>query len=102
MTAEQVLVLDEAAEDLEQGVSFYEMQRPDLGVYFFDSLLADIESLRLSAGVHPVYFGLYRMLSSHFPFAVYYEYDGTIARVNAILDMRRSPAWSRNQLEQRI
>ena len=98
MTAEKVLILDEAAADLEQGADFYEAQKADLGTYFFDSLLADIESLRLSAGVHPVCLGFHRMLSRHFPFAIYYDYDGSVARVVAVLDMRRNPAWSRDRL----
>jgi hypothetical protein len=74
----------------------------DLGVCFADSLLADIESLRLSAGVHAIHFGLHRMLARRFPFAIYYGYDGRVARVVAILDMRSNPAWVRNQLGQRI
>ena len=59
MTAEQVLVLEEAAIDLARGIDFYEFQKNELGVYFFDSLVSDIESLRLSAGVHPIHFGFH-------------------------------------------
>ena len=71
MTADEVFVLDAAAADLEQGVDFYELQMSKLGSYFFDSLISDIESLRISAGVHPICFGMYRMLARHFPFAIY-------------------------------
>lgn len=101
MTAEQVLVLEEAADDLDEGFDFYESQKPELGTYFFDSLISDIESLNLSAGVHPVHFGFHRMLARRFPFALYYHFDGTIAQVIAILDMRRNPAWIRDRLNQR-
>ena len=101
MTAEQVLVLDDAAVDLEQGIDFYELQKDELGSYFFDSLISDIESLRIAAGVHPIHLGFHRMLARHFPFSIYYSYDGKIARVIAILDMRRNPAWLREQLTNR-
>ena len=101
MTAEQVLVLDDAAVDLEQGIDFYELQKDELGSYFFDSLISDIESLSLAAGVHPIHFGFHRMLARHFPFSIYYSYDGKIARVIAILDMRGNPAWVRDQIGQR-
>ena len=101
MTANQVLVLEEAATDLAEGVDFYETQKPLLGTYFFDSLISDIESLKLSAGVHSIHFGFHRMLANRFPFAIYYNLNGNIARVTAVLDMRRSPAWVRGQLNQR-
>lgn len=101
MTAEQVLVLEEAAIDLDRGIDFYESQKKELGDYFFDSLISDIESLSLAAGVHPIHFGFHRMLARHFPFSIYYSYDGKIARVIAILDMRRKPAWLREQLTNR-
>ena len=101
MTAEQVLVLEEAANDLGEGMGFYESRRTGLGFYFFDSILSDIESLYLSAGVHAVQFGFHRLLSRRFPFAIYYSYDGSVARVVAILDMRRNPAWTHDQLSRR-
>ena len=101
MTAEQVVVLKESADDLEQGIDFYESQKKELGSYFFDALMADLESLKISAGIHPVVHDFHRMLSRRFPFAIYYDYDGRIARVLAILDMRSNPAWIRDQLDQR-
>ncbi len=101
MTAEQVLILKEAATDLAEGLSFYESQKPLLGIDFFDSLISDIESLSLSAGIHSIHFGFHRMLARRFPFAIYYTLNGNIARVVAVLDMRRNPAWARGQLKQR-
>ena len=102
MTAEQVLILEEAADDLAEGFDFYESQKPLLGTYFFDSLISDIESLRLSAGIHSIHFGFHRMLANRFPFAIYYNLDGEIARVIAVLDMRRNPAWIRKRLTKAI
>ena len=68
------------------------------GAYFFDSLISDIESLVISAGVHALYFGHHRMLSRRFPFAIYYDFHVNTVRVIAVLDMRKNPAWIRNRL----
>jgi hypothetical protein len=40
----QVVVLADAAEDLEAARDFYDMQEPGVGEYCVDSLLADIEA----------------------------------------------------------
>lgn len=66
MMAEEVSVLEEAARDLEQGKDFYEIQMTGLGIYFSDSIVSDLESFKISAGVHAVVFGLHRLLSRRF------------------------------------
>ncbi len=95
----RVELLEQAKNDLVDGYWFYEAQSPGVGGYFRDSLLADIESLQLYAGVHRVvHGGCHRLLARRFPFAVYYRIvDGT-ARVIAVLDCRREPAWIRSRL----
>jgi plasmid stabilization system protein ParE len=87
----KIEILEEAEQDLVAGFRFYESQSPGLGDYFLDSLFSDIDSLRLYAGIHPQYFGYYRLLSKRFPFAIYYKRDGKVARVTAVLDCRRDP-----------
>ena len=101
MRVRAVIILAEAAEDLAAGRQFYDECEPGVGHYFLDSLMADLESLRLYAGIHSVHFGFYRLLSRRFPFAIYYDVADGLARVAAILDMRRDPAWIRNELGQR-
>jgi plasmid stabilization system protein ParE len=101
MHAKAVVVLEEAAEDLAAGIAFYDAQEPGVGQYFIESLLADIASLELHAGTHAEHHGFYRMLASRFPFAVYYDVADDIARVAAVLDMRRDPTWLRQELEER-
>lgn len=91
MIVEEVVVLDDAVNDLEQGRDFYDFVEPGVGDYFIDALLADIGSLKLHAGVHSQYHGFFKSLSRRFPFAVYYDIEGTIVRVAAVLDMRQSP-----------
>lgn len=94
----RVQLLDEATVDLADGYRFYERQAEGLGEYFLDSLWSDIQSLRLSGGVHAIFFGYHRLLSRRFPYAVYYRVDGEIARVRAILDCRRDPEWITKRL----
>jgi hypothetical protein len=72
-----------------------------LGVFFSDSLIADIESLRLFAGVHEKYRGLHRVLSKRFPFAIYCQFDADIVDVVAVLDCRRDPETIDSTLERR-
>lgn len=72
-----------------------------MGRYFLDCLISDLESLRLYAGIHSVHFGFHRLLSRRFPFAIYYDVIDDFARVAAILDMRREPAWVREELDKR-
>ena len=88
-----------AEDQLQAGFRFYERQAPGLGGYFLDSLIADIDSLHLYAGVHVRCFGRYhRMLAKRFPFSIYYRIENRAIRVYAVLDNRRSPEWIRNKL----
>jgi len=57
-------------EDLANGRRFYDSQELGVGDYFFDSIFADIDSLKLYAGIHPQVFGFHRMLTQRFPYAV--------------------------------
>lgn len=53
-----VLILEDAAEDLESGAQFYESCATGVGDYLLDSIFSDLDSLILFAGVHPIYFGI--------------------------------------------
>jgi len=66
----KVKILRSATNDLVEGYRFYEQCAPGVGAYFLDSLYSDIDSLVITAGMHPKVFGDYhRMLSKRFPFA---------------------------------
>jgi plasmid stabilization system protein ParE len=95
-----IRILPEAERDLELGADFYESQREGLGRYFNDCLSSDIESLRLYAGVHSRVFELYRCMSDRFPFAIFYDYDGTNVDVYAVLDCRQDPDAIESRLTQ--
>jgi plasmid stabilization system protein ParE len=94
----RIEILDRAREDFLDGFRFYEKQREGVGHYFVDSLMADIESLRLYAGVHARQWGYYRMIARRFPFAVYYRIEEEVVQVHAVLDCRRNPTWIRQRL----
>jgi hypothetical protein len=88
-----------ANEDLADGYTFYEEQEKGIGRYFLNSLYADLELLKTTAGTHPLYITTFhRMLSRRFPFAIYYKIDGNIVDVYAVADCRRDPAWLRSTL----
>lgn len=95
-----IRILESAKDDLKEGYYFYELQEQGIGRYFLEALSADIESLRLFAGIHSLCFGkYYRLLSKRFPFAVYYGIEGQDVRIYAVLDCRRNPAWIRKKLQ---
>jgi plasmid stabilization system protein ParE len=94
----KILILPSARDDLADGFAFYENQGEGLGNYFRDSLFSDIDSLQLYAGIHRKVFGCHRLLSRRFPYAIYYTLEAETVFVRAILDCRRDPAWTRDQL----
>ena len=96
-----VVVLAEAAEDIEQARDFYDEQEPGIGDYCADSLVADLASLALYHGIHSRQFGFHRMLAHRFPFGIYYRDTDTETRVFAVLDLRRDPNWIRKELSWR-
>lgn len=97
----RVLVLAEAAEDLEEARNFYNAREEGIGEYCVTSLLADIESLALYHGIHWRQHGCFRMLASRFPFGIYYLEAESETRVVAVLDLRRHPNWLRKQVTRR-
>jgi hypothetical protein len=96
-----VITLEDAAEDIEAGRQFYESCQEGIGDYFVASILSDVGSLVLYAGIHSLHHGLYRMLSRRFPFAIYYAIEPDAVYVYAILDMRRDPLWIHKILKKR-
>ena len=97
----RVEISEDAQADLNEGFLFYEAQEPGLGDYFIACPRADIEGLKVSAGAHRVVYADYhRLLSKVFPYGVFYTTEGGSAVVWAVLDLRRDPAWIREQLRQ--
>lgn len=86
-----IIILDGAKQDLFNGSDFYDQQNHGLGEYFFDSLMSDIESLNIYAGIHIKEKSYYKMFSKRFPYAIYYRYEQDIVNIYAILDCRSDP-----------
>lgn len=92
-------VLDSAEEDILHAMYFYEHQSNGLGNYYLDSIMSDIESLYIYAGIHMKIWGYYRLLSKRFPYSIYYKVVDETIFVYAILDNRREPRLTQKRLE---
>jgi hypothetical protein len=97
----KVIVLTEAAADIERGMDFYDVIEDGIGQYFRDSIIADIRRLGIYFGEHRRHFGFFRVLATRFPYAIYYRDINDTRQVIAVLDLRRSPDWLREQLAER-
>jgi plasmid stabilization system protein ParE len=94
----KIRILPSAAQDLDEGFSFYEKQSEGLGQYFDDSLFSDIESLRIHAGIHSKVLNFHRFFSKRFPYAIYYKKDSETVYVYAVLDCRKDPTFHLKRL----
>ena len=101
MKINDIVILTEAAIDLSEGKDFYDKREMAVGDYFWDSLIADIESLVIYAGIHNKKYDFHRMLAKRFPYSIYYEINNEIAYVVAVLPMRRDPLWIKEKLQKR-
>jgi len=87
----KIKVLDDAEADMLQAIHFYEKQSAGLGNYFLDTIMSDIESLHIYAGIHIKMWEYHRLLSKRFPFSIYYKKHNNIIYVYAVLDNRQKP-----------
>ncbi len=86
----EILLSQEAEDDIKKGIDFYENMKINLGGYFLNYIMAEIESLKIYKGIHVKIYGYYRMLSKKFPYAIYYKIEDDI-KVYAVLDCRQNP-----------
>ena len=94
-----IRISSDAVRDLSDGFAFYEAQEAGLGDYFTTCLRADIESLRLYAGINRVVYADYhRLLSKVFTYGIFYTISSDKVVVWAVLDLRRDPDWIRQRL----
>ncbi len=97
----KIEILDEAVGDLDAAYHFYEMQCEGLGDRFFDSVLAEIESLAQTAGIHAKLYGSHRHVARRFPYAIFYRVEGSTIWVRAVWDCRQRPAKLLKRLRER-
>jgi len=71
---------------------FDEKQGEGLGDYFFDTLFSDVDSLSLFGEIHRKIYGYHRLLSSRFPYVIYYKIENKkIVTIWRVLDCRKHP-----------
>lgn len=96
----RIRILPEAERDLDIGANFYEAQSPGAGAHFIRRLLEDIDGLLKHGGVHAKHRGFYRAISHRFPFAIFYDMNGKLIDIYAVLDCRQDPATIDSRLDQ--
>ncbi len=69
----KIEISSDAEQDIEIGYWFYESQSPGVGDYFRSSIFAEIDSLVIHNGSHPVVDGYHRKISRTFPYKIYYQ-----------------------------
>jgi hypothetical protein len=94
----KILISEDAFGDLERGFLFYEAQSDGLGDYFAACLRADIEGLKVSAGIHRQFFGFHRLLSRVFPHGIFYTLERNEVNILAVIDLRHDPGWIQSRL----
>lgn len=87
-----------AFNDIKIGQEFYNLQKTGLGVYFQDTIFAEIDSLIIYAGVHIIKYGYYRSLARNFPYAIYYKIEDKTIIIVAVLDCRQNPSFIKQRL----
>ena len=88
-----IRILRSARRTVADGIRFYERQEAGLGAYFLNSIMSDLLTLKIRAGIHQKYDdSYYRMICTKFPYSIYYRKEGSTVNVFAVLDDRRDPA----------
>lgn len=99
ISVQNIIILDDARNDLLDGKTFYDAQALGVGDYFWESLISDIESLYIHAGVHESHFNCFRMLSKRFPYSIYYQIEIDSVQIIAILPIKRDPIWITKRMD---
>ena len=86
-----IRVLRSARRTVADGIRFYERQQSGLGAYFLSSIMSDLRSLSIYAGVHQKHNDYFRMVCTKFPYSIYYRKEGANVEIYAVLDDRRDP-----------
>ena len=86
-----IRVLRSARRTVADGIRFYERQQTGLGAYFLSSIMSDLRSLSIYAGVHQKHNDYFRMVCTKFPYSIYYRKEGANVEIYAVLDDRRDP-----------
>jgi plasmid stabilization system protein ParE len=97
----KILISEDAFSDLNEGFLFYEAQDLGLGDYFTACLRADIEGLKITAGIHRRVHEYHRLLSRVFPHGVFYTLQADEVIILAVIDLRRNADWVTSRLSKK-
>lgn len=76
-----------------EAASWYECQRPDLGIEFIFEIDAAIDRAAESPEIYEeLYLGIRRVLLRRFPYAVYFLFEPDVVDVIAVLHQHQSPS----------
>jgi plasmid stabilization system protein ParE len=88
----KIKILPQALEDLLDGYHFYEERQAGLGSRFLTELLAEIDGLRIQAGIHRRAFETYFVKHARrFPYSIYYYIASETVMIDAVIDQRCDP-----------
>jgi len=100
--AAKLAIAPEAELDIAEAYVWYEGRRVGIGEEFLSSVDACIQSIRRQPEMYPiVHEGYRRALIRRFPYAVFYEHDGTTVTVYSVFHTSRDPAKWRQRLPER-
>ncbi|MGH7137238.1 MAG: type II toxin-antitoxin system RelE/ParE family toxin [Pirellulales bacterium] len=89
----KLVVLPDAAEDIDLAYKRYENQQRGLGHRFLDRFRACTKILLHSPEAHAIVAGPYRRaLLRKFPYAVFYTYENDTVTIYAVLHTARDPS----------
>jgi len=97
--AANLLIAEEAEQDMDDAYAWYERQRAGLGEEFLSCVNASINAICRSPEMHAaVYKNYRRKLIRRFPYAIFYEFDNGTVTVYAVCHTSRDPAKWRSRL----
>jgi plasmid stabilization system protein ParE len=97
--AAELIVAPEAEQDMDESYRWYESRRTGLGEEFLDCVDACIQAICRTPKMHATIHENYRRgLVRRFPYAVFYDYDGTSVTVYTIFHTSQNPDKWRERL----
>lgn len=97
--AAELILAPEAEQDIAEAYGWYEDQRNGLGEEFLSCVDACIEAICRTPAIYAVVHESYRRgLVRRFPYAVFYEHNGSTVTVYAVFHASRDPGKWRRRL----
>lgn len=86
-------ITPDAEQDVTEASDWYEGQQPGLADVFLDRFRECVRGICASPAAHQVIFKAYRKSRmKQFPYAVYYDWDGTTVTVHCAYHTARDPS----------